>query len=377
MTIRIDPKLLASALSTLKAVPDKANKIPIAQLYLFEPAAGGIMVRATDMDMETALRLDCQADFAPVCLQPYLVETGSRLAAETVEFSFGEKEATVKAGRARYKAQLMPGADFPRLDPEFGSVVEIAGNALATLVDASVDATAAPGGTRYYLEGIFVETADGRLHATATDGNRLQHASIAVPATVRLAEGIIVPTKAARQIADLGRRAGGNAIRLHIGATGIRAEAEREAFTSKLVEGTYPNWRRVVPELSGNAATVDLAEMVAALDRVSKVMNAAQLGDKDEVAGYGVRLAADGEWLTISSRFAEAADAVRAEFQGEFPALGVSVRFLHATLSDMRDRGAETVTLDAANGDGAPIRLDSPTDEDFVAIVMPMRVWSA
>lgn len=380
MTIALDSRQLAAIHSALKSIPDRANKAPVAGMFHFAPADGRLVVTATDMDLETAVTLDVAADFAPVCLPPYLVETGGKLAAEKVMVELDDRQAVVKAGRSRFTAPVLPGEDFPRLTPAFDGRIEIAGEGLAKLVEATIDAVSVPGEDhRFYLEGVFLQLHEARLTATATDGHRLHTASIAAPTASGLAEGIIVPTKAAREIARIARRAGGSAVHLDVGRSAVAIATGDERLTSKLIDGIYPDWRRVVPGAAGKSATFDLAEMVAALDRVVKVMAASQSGKATEKnkAGSGIKLAADGDWLTISAAgahsVAEANDAVKAEFAGEWPTLGVSAKYLHATLANMRERGAETVMLDTADA-GSPIRAESITDEDFLAIVMPMRV---
>lgn len=382
MTFHVDPKLLATIHGSLKSIIDRSNKIPVASMFHLAPGPdGGLVVTATDMDLETSITIDVAADFAPVCLPPYLVDTAGKLATEKVEFLLDERNAVIKAGRSRFTAPLLPGSDFPRLTPAFDASVEIPGEALARIIEATDDAasTAADKDPRFYLEGVFLQVYDGRLVATATNGHRLHSASTEAPQGAGLAEGIIVPTKAAKEIARIAGKAGGSKVRLHTCGSAVAIEAAGERVTSKLIEASYPDWRRVVPKATEVTATFDLAEMVAALDRVVKVMEASCTGKTAEksASGTGVKLAEDGDWLTISAAgahsAAEATDAVKAEFDGKWGMHGVSSRYLFATLSNMRERGAETVSIDSDEM-AAPLRIESITDEDFLAIVMPMRV---
>ncbi len=132
-----------------------------------------------------------------------------------------------------------------------------------------------------------------------------------------------------------------------------------------------------MPQATEITATFDLAEIVAALDRVMKIqaVNEAEMKAKNKAGA--IRLAEDGEFLTISAGRsgddATATDAVRAEFSGAWGTRGVSAKYLRATLAAMKERGGDTVTIDTADA-GSPMRIDSPTDEDFLAVVMPMRI---
>lgn len=382
MTLALDPKVLAAAHAALKGVIDRKNTVPVCAMYHLAPAGDHLVVTATDMDMEFALDIEGRAEFDPVCLPPYLVEAGADLRGKEVTIEIDERRAVFKAGRSRFAAQILPGSDFPRFAVDLGEGVDMAGDELARLFEATVTGANDGGDGRFYLEGVFLRVEDERLHATATDGHRLHTTSVPAPEATggmmeALSTGIIVPTKACREIAPLARKAGANMVRLQATDTMIAVRAGGARLTSKLVDGTYPDWRRVVPQPGGKRATVDLAEVVAALDRVRKVQAASEAGQKKLKTGSGVKIAADGDYLTIAAKAAgnvdEAVDGVAAEFEGDWPALGVSGKYLRETLADMKERGADTVMIDVADP-GSPIRIESPTDEDFLAVIMPMRV---
>lgn len=385
MTIAIDPKLLSAAYAALKAIPDRDGKIPVTNMLHVERGESGIVVTATDTGIEVSVVLEAEADFQPACLPPYLIETAGQLAGQKVEIAIDERNATVKAGRARFTAPILPGADFPRLSPAFDTVVDLPGAALARIMEsaARAAATAADKDPRFYLEGVFLQTAkepgsdEVRLVATATNGHRLHSASTEA-GSARLPEGIIVPNKAVAEIARIAAKAEG-AVRLQACGSAVSVEAAGEKLTSKLIEATYPDWRRVVPAPTGVTAIVDLAELLGAVGRVVKVMEASRAGKQGDKAklGTAIRLAEDGEWLTVCAAgqhsAAEAQDAVKAEFSGAWGVHGVSAKNLLATLTGMRERGAETVSIDG-NDAASPLRIESVTDDDFFAIVMPMRV---
>jgi len=374
----IEPKTLAAVHAALKSIQNPKNVIPVTALYHMEAGAGGITVTATSLDIEAALTIEARGDFAPVCLPPYLIEAGASLGAAEVKFAIDDRHAVVTGGRARFSAPILPGADFPMFRPDFTSRAEIAGDALAEILSATFDAVAVSE-ARYFLEGVFLQVDEkGRLHAVATDGHRLHATSTEAPAGLAAlgTVGVIVPTKAAKEIARVAAKAEGAPVVLEICDRAIAVTHGGERVASKLIDGVYPDWRRVVPDASGATATVDVAEMLAALDRVMKMqaINEAEMKAKSKAGA--IRLGVDGEFLTVSTASngeVEANDAVRAEFQGKFGQPGVSARYLRATLAAMKERGADTVTLDAPDA-GSPIRVESPTDEDFLGIVMPMRV---
>ncbi|GLS29923.1 DNA polymerase-3 subunit beta [Mesorhizobium albiziae] len=375
MTLALDPKILAAVHSALKSIPDRRNVIPVCGMYHLEAGDAGIIVTATDCDIEASLTVECAAEFAPVCVPPFLIEASGGLAGAEVKIAIDERQAVATSGRARFAAPVLPGEDFPKFRPSFDSRVEIGGGDLAGIIEAAVTA-AAFSEARYYLEGVFLRTEGGRLHAVATDGHRLHTTSIVAPQGMALNTGIIIPTKAANEIARLSRKAAGNTVVLETCERAIAITAGGERVASKLIDGTFPDWRRVVPAPGDIAATFDLTEMLAALDRVMKIQAINEAATKAKNKAGAVRISDDGEFLTITAAGtdnAEAHDAVRAEFTGSFGVRGVSAKYLSATLGAMKERGADTATINSPDG-GSPMRIESPTDEDFLAVVMPMRV---
>lgn len=378
MTLALDPKVIGAVHGALKGIPERKNVIPIWGMYLLQPDESGIAVTATDGDIEATMTVaGAVASFEAVCVPPYLLEAAGGLRAEAVRIALDDRQAIFSAGRARFAAPVLPGSDFPRATIAAATSFFIAGDALSGLIGSTIDAVQVDG-DRFYLQGVHLSTREGRIHAVATDGHRLHTTSVALTGEpVEIPPDLIIPTKAAKELARVAGKAGGNPVLVEIGEGGIAVTAGDERIVSKLIAGTYPDWRRVVPQATGVSATVDLAEMLAALDRVMKVQSINEADLKSKSKATAVRLEEAGDALAISAGrggdIAEAKDGVAAEFAGEWGAHGVSGRYLRTTLSAMRDRGVETITIDTA-GAGTPLRIESPGDEDFLAIVMPMRL---
>jgi DNA polymerase-3 subunit beta len=373
--LTVEPKILAAVHAALKSIRDPRNTIPICGMLLLEADGNGVTVTATDCDVEAAVTFEAKAGFSPIALPPFLIEAASGAAGSEVNFRFDEHNAVVTAGRARFSVPTLPGSDFPKFQPGYSSRAEIAGCDLARVVASVVGAADASGGPRYYLEGVFLQCVDARLHAVATDGHRLHTRSIEAPKGMVSFEGIIVPTKAAREIIRLGQNAGDHQVIVETSERAIAVTANNERIVSKLIDGTYPDWRRVVPNPSGIRATVDLVEILAVLDRVMKIQAINESDMKAKSKAGAIKLHEDGEFLVITTGRGdvEASDAVRAEFAGAFGARGVSAKYLRATLVGMKEHGSETVTIDSPDA-GSPMLIESPTDEDFLGVVMPMRI---
>lgn len=375
MNFSIDPKTLGLVAKALKSIPDGKNQIPICGMYLLDPQAGKLGVTATDLDIEATVTVDC-AGVAPgeaVALPPFLLDAAAGLSASEVNVAIDERQAVFKAGRSRFAAPILAGSDFPRLAPDNATSADIAGKDIARLIDATIAAVAIEE-ARYYLKGVFLQVAEGRLHAVATHGHAIHAISMAAPAGLAMGKGIIVPTKAARAIAEIGRAAGEDPVRIEAGETGITIAAAGSRLAAKLIDGTYPAWDRVLGSPTGVTATVDIAELLAALDRVMKIGAVNEEKKKAELRKGAIRLCNDGEFLTISAdgMSAEATDAVRAEFNGgEWGEHGVAGKYLRATLDTMRGLGAETAIIDIAQD---RMRIENAVDDDFTAVIMLIRL---
>lgn len=372
--ITLDPKILAAASSALRSVRDPSNKIPVCGMYLFTPVDGAIEITATDMDLEITLAIDVAADFAAVCLPPYIVEAGAAMAAREVQVAIDDRNAAFSVGRSRFAAPVLPGIDFPRMKPRFAASADVAGRRLARILSLAAPAAADASSGRPHLEGVRVDLVDGRLHAMATDGHVLHMVSMEAPDLPPAFGGVTVPTKAAGEIARIAAKAGDGAATVETGERAVAIRCGRERIVSKVIEGSYPEIARLIPPPSGNAMIVDIAETIAAIDRIAAVQEGARdKATKKTKFGSGIRLTSDGEQMLMESGGGiEAVDAVRAEIEGTVPVAGVSARLLRLTMAAMKAAGMDTARIDCATTQA--LRIESPTDDGFVAVVMLMRV---
>jgi DNA polymerase-3 subunit beta len=156
----------------------------------------------------------------------------------------------------------------------------------------------------------------------------------------------------------------------------IAVSVGAERITSKLIDGTFPDWRRVLPQETKISAAADVSELLAAIDRVMKIQAVNESKMKAKERAGRIKLEADGDYLVVSSGDRgdnQACDGVPAEFNGDWGYHGASARYLRATLAAMAERKGDTVIIDSADM-SSPMRIESPTDEDFLAVVMPMRI---
>lgn len=364
----------APALSAVTRVVERRNTIAILGNVALTATAGKLTLRATDLDIEAAMTIPAEvADEGEITLPALLLTDIVRKAPDGdigLDLRPDGGQVAIAAGRSRFTVQALPIEDFPDFT---------AGNLPATFLLPAADLAAALAAvnfaisteeTRYYLNGVFVHVApvDGaeRLKFVATDGHRLALWHCAPPADMPALPPLLIPRKTVSEIA----RACGDtgSVRVSASDSKIRVEVGGLTLTSKLIDGTFPDYGRVIPTPSETHSLVDRAELVAALDRVRTISG----GDR----GRAVKLTVADAALKLSvvnPEAGEATEEVRADGDLEV-VTGFNGAYLTELLGVMR---GDTVRIEMDNP-GAPARLTAAGAHhgtgDFVAVLMPMRV---
>lgn len=265
MTLTVARQPLAAALADLRRLSTRAITIPVLRTVRLAAAGGVLTAQATDMDVWQEVSLPCEGDLPACC------PDGERIAA-AVAGAAGERLSLALVGErlalrheaGRGAVTCLPGDEFPCRPPVRGDAkAEIDGADLALLIGRVAYAVCADQ-TRHHICGAFLEAdaARGRLLLTATDGHRLAHAEC--PAAVSGASpGVTIP----RTTLDRLAKAKG-AVRLALSERQVEAAWEGAVLCSRLIDGSFPEWRRIVPRRDDDAVAIDLAEMGEAAARV-------------------------------------------------------------------------------------------------------------
>jgi DNA polymerase-3 subunit beta len=280
----------------------------------------------------------------------------------TIKLSLDDTRLGVGHKRSHYKLQTQPVSDLPSAltieedRPSIELDIEDLLNMLSTVAHAISTEQ-----TRYYLNGVYLQAADGKLCATSTDGVRL--ARHYFPATVSMPKGIIVPRSTIPVLQRLAKRASGS-VTLRWDERLIEVTVGEMLIVSKLIDGSFPDVERVIPAASPNSATLDRGELCAALTRIEAVIEGKKkaarcAGLAWDKTGLDVCLAADPE-------------AAREELDAETTG---SARFGISTACALDALGAlngKRVKLDSTGSD-YPTRVTDPDDPTIFLLVMPMR----
>lgn len=383
-TITLHRNDLLRALGHAARVVERRNTIPILSNLKLTAAKGQLTITATDLDIEIVTGAEAELEGKPgACTVPaHTLHDIARKLPETAEIAitFGEQEgrATLRGGRARFTLQTLPPEDYPDLQAASGeasATFSLPASDLAGLI-ARTEFAISTEETRYYLNGIYLHAVPasdalpagcegGALRAVATDGHRLARATTPLPAGADGMPGIIIPRKALGEIARLAKEAGESEARLAIWPNRIVAHIAGATLASKLIDGTYPDYARVIPAGNPLRATIVKEDFARALERVSTMAS-----DK----GRAVRLAFQDNTLRLSVRnpdAGEAQDEIEVDYDGAPIEIGFNSRYLLDILA----------TLPAAQ---ALMRLDDPStptilaepgrEAELLCVLMPMRV---
>jgi DNA polymerase-3 subunit beta len=353
--------LAAAGGAVARAVDKKAAaKIQILGSILL--AAGGDAVTFTATDMAKMARARCAAEIAEPGVVAVPAERFSKLLGGgldgDVTITSSDSVATITAGRARYRLPALPADLFPAPLAAGENALELTLNAATAgrlLEQASI--AAARDDARHYLTGVFLCTEDDRLTGVATDGYELVRVATDVPAPALpgKAGGIIVPVQAATEIARLAK---GGEVKIRVSDKIIEARAASRELVSKLVDGTFPDYRRVVPKPSSRAVECEREALLAALTRARAVA-------EDPV----VRVAWRERELELALPGEAAIDAIAAEIREP----GLITVALSRLINLLEALEGERVLLDATDH-CSPIRISIVGDDDLLALLMP-HVW--
>ncbi|HLI10067.1 MAG TPA: DNA polymerase III subunit beta [Alphaproteobacteria bacterium] len=372
MKLTIERAALLRALAHVQSVVERRNTIPILANVLLEAKAGALALTATDMDLEIIERVPCEIGKEGAITAPaHTFYDIVRKLPEGAQVELGtnteRSQLLIRCGRSQFTLATLPAEDFPvmtggELPNEFG----LAANELRMLVDRTSFAISTEE-TRYYLNGIFLHAAvQGKvklLRAAATDGHRLARVEMALPAGAEGMPGVILPRKTVAEMRKLieGSEA---PVQIALSETRVRFGFDDIILTSKLIDGTFPDYERVIPQNNDKVMEVGRQEFAEAVDRVSTIST-----EKSRAVKLSL---ADGV-LTLSASSPEAGSATE-ELEVKYTAgaleIGFNSRYLLDIARQIEGEGAQFAMSDAAS----PTVVRDVADSSALYVLMPMRV---
>jgi DNA polymerase-3 subunit beta len=374
MKLTIERSTLMKALGHVQSVVERRNTIPIlSNVLLSADGKGSVTFSATDLDMEivdeTAASVSSPGQITAPAHTLYEIVRKLPEGAEVELRCAGEDpRLSISAGRSRFNLPVLPAGDFPVMSSDgLSGRVTVGASDLARLIDKTRFAISTEE-TRYYLNGLYLHTVmeDGvaKLRAVATDGHRLALAEMPAPEGSVGLPGVIVPRKTIQEARRLLEDAGED-VELQISQAKVRFEFGRAAaLTSKVIDGSFPDYGRVIPKDNQKVVTVDNALFAQAVDRVATIS-----AEKSR----SVKLAIEPGKLVLTVRNMEAGQGVEEleiDYDGDAFEIGFNARYLLDVAGQIEGEIAEFRFADPAS----PTLVLDPTDRGVQYVLMPLRV---
>ena len=365
MKFSISRDALIKPLNLVAGVVERRQTLPILSNVFMSLEAGQLSLTGTDLEVELVGRVPVDGDSEDgeiTVPARKLVDICKSLPdGSTIEFSVSSGKAMVKAGRSRFTLSTLPASEFPSVDEQGGDLsLEIPQAVLKRLIERTSFAMAQQD-VRYYLNGMLLELKAGRLRMVATDGHRLALCTADDAVSVGDAS-VIGPRKGILELSRL--LDADDTLRLVIGSNHIRAVNKQFTFTSKLVDGKFPEYERVLPKSADKTVIGERLELRQAFTRTAILSN-------EKYRGVRLKLSEDTLDITANNPEQEQAEEVVAvEYQGDELEVGFNVSYLLDVLSVL---DGEKIRLSLSDSASSAL-LEEAEEGDSLYVVMPMRL---
>ena len=372
MKITVERSALLKSLGHVHRVVERRNTIPILANVLIKAEAGKLSLKATDLDLEVTDSITAEVSpggstTVPAHMIHDIVRKLPEGAQVVIEGTGDRAVVTIRAGRSRFTLQTLPESDFPDLAAgEMSHSFKVAASDLKRLIDKTQFAISTEE-TRYYLNGIYLHAAgsakNATLRAVATDGHRLAQCELPLPSGAAGMPGVIVPRKTVGEVQRLIETGEGD-VAIELSSGKIRLAIGDVVLTSKLIDGTFPDYARVIPVNNDKTLTVDKKDFEHAVDRVSTVASE---------RGRAVKLSMSGGRLVLSVTNPDSGSATE-EIEIDYDSDPLDIGFNSRYLLDIAGQIEGEVAVLKLADPGSPTLIQDKDSKGALYVLMPMRV---
>jgi DNA polymerase III subunit beta len=356
-----------SALQAVSGIVERRHTLPILANVLIRKTGGAVQLTTSDLEIQIRTQAELGGDegsFATTVGARKLIDILRTLPADqTVSLESSQNKLILKGGKSKFTLQSLPAEDFPLVQesPSFGPAFSVPQKTLKSLL-GQVSFSMAVHDIRYYLNGILFVAEGKKLSLVATDGHRLAFASADLDVEVPKQE-VILPRKTVLELQRLLSDKDG-AIEMRFANNQAKFSFDGMEFVTKLVEGKFPDYNRVIPRNHTNIVVLGRTALLSALQRAA-IMTSEKF--------KGVRLNVEPGVLRVASSNAdqeEAVDELDIEYAGDAIEIGFNVSYLIDALTNMTQ---DMVRVELADGNSSAL-VTIPDNEYFKYVVMPMRI---
>jgi len=366
MKLVIQRETLLKPLQAVCGVVERRQTLPILSNVLVNVADGQLSLTATDLEVEMrAFVTVTKAEPGELTLPARKLMDICRALPEQakIDISTDGSHAAVRSGRSRFSLATLPAAEFPNVEIIKDSVeFDVPEKTFRELLDRTYFSMAQQD-VRYYLNGLLLEISEGGLKVVATDGHRLAICEAEVPLAVPEIKQVIIPRKAVLELLRL-LGEGEEGVTIGVGSNHIQVALQDITFTSKLIDGRFPDYQRVMPKGGDKVLVAGRETLKQALTRASILSNEKYRGVRLELSTATLRL------LAHNPEQEEAEEEVEVDYHGTNLEIGFNVTYLIEILSVLN---SEQVQLSFSDGNSSCL-IGVPGEEGCKYVVMPMRL---
>jgi DNA polymerase III subunit beta len=380
MKLTIERAALLKALGHVQSVVERRNTIPILSNVLLradgEAGSGALALSATDMDLEIIERVAAQIErsgrtTAPAHTLYDIVRKLPEGAQIEIEVSDGRSSMVLRCGRSTFTLACLPPEDYPIMaSGELGHCFTVTAAKLRTLIDRTRFAISTEE-ARYYLNGVYLHATQNDegpvIRVVATDGHRLARVEMVLPEGAAGMPGIIIPRKTVLELRKLIEESE-DEIELALSETKLRLTVGEATLISKLIDGTFPDYDRVIPTANDKILEVKCKDFAEAVDRVSTIST-----EKSRAVKLAITPGSDGGSLAVSATSPEngtAVEELEVRYLNEPLEIGFNSRYLLDIAAQIEGEDAQFVMADSAS----PTIVRDRADLSALYVLMPMRV---
>ena len=365
MKFSLSREALLKPLQLVIGVVERRQTLPILSNVLFSLSDKNLSITGTDLEVEivglTAVSASEEEGSVTISARKTLDICRSLPEGATLKFSSSEGKASIQSGKSKFMLSTLPASEFPTVDEGEKSLeFSVSGKDLQKLIESTSFAMAQQD-VRYYLNGMLWELTSGQIRTVATDGHRMALADGKCDLALEEPIKAIVPRKG---VVELQRLLDDDSVKIVIGANHIRVIGGDYQFTSKLVDGAYPDYDRVLPKGGDKVIQADRLELKGAFGRAAILSNEKYRGVRLSISEDSLKIVAN------NPEQEEAQEDMEVNYKGEALEIGFNVSYLLDVFNTLEQRDIKMTLLNS----NSSVLIESVSDESALYVVMPMRL---
>tara|TARA_Y100001970_G_C14222787_1_gene853685 strand:+ start:691 stop:1806 length:1116 start_codon:yes stop_codon:yes gene_type:complete len=371
MKFLIEKKTIFKSLTHLQSIVDKRNALPILSNILIEAKNNELTMSSTDMDISIKESINCELieEGATTINAQLIYDIIKKLHDESkIEIISNDgKILSLRSGVSKFSLACLPKEEFPLIESKIeGHKIITKAENIFNLIDKTKFAISNEE-TRYFLNGLYFsiinEDGESKLNFVGTDGHRLAKFSIANTSKSDDVNGVIIPKKTINELYKL-LSENSEDIKIEINSNKIIFYIGKLIFISKLIDGTFPDYKRVIPTNNNEILTVNRSNLLSAVDRVSTIVNEKSPVIKFKLFKDLINLS------TFNNDNSSATEDIEAKFAGKEIEIGFNAKYIMDMLDNLKENEIQISFLD----NSSPIIAQEKSNPDLIYVLMPMRV---